>query len=183
MAQPIIFDSNADGTVDAYPDPAHKPVHKVRVPLLSEILTKVHRAKTKSDKVRILREEDCMALRQILKWNFDPNIKTDLPDGTPPYMENEAPAGTEHTVLMQESKRLWHFIKGADPSLNKTRREQLFIQVLEGLHKDEAKVLLDTKAKRLNNVYKGLTAAVVKEAFDWTDDFIKKEERKPSYPV
>ena len=55
--------------------------------------------------------------------------------------------------------------------------------MLEGLHKDEAKVLLDTKAKRLNNVYKGLTAAVVKEAFDWTDDFIKKEERKPSYPV
>ena len=119
----------------------------------------------------------------LLKCAFDPSIEWDLPEGTPPYMENEAPAGTEHTVLMQESKRLWHFIKGADPSLNKTRREQLFIQVLEGLHKDEAKVLLDTKAKRLNNVYKGLTAAVVKEAFDWTDDFIKKEERKPSYPV
>ena len=129
--------------------------------MISEILTRVNNAKDKPKKVEILRQNNSEAL----------------------YMENEAPAGTEHTVLMQESKRLWHFIKGADPSLNKTRREQLFIQVLEGLHKDEAKVLLDTKAKRLNNVYKGLTAAVVKEAFDWTDDFIKKEERKPSYPV
>ena len=151
--------------------------------LLSEVLSKVNNAKDKPKKIEVLQQNDSVSLRQILKGAFDPNIKWDLPEGTPPYMENEAPAGTEHTVLMQESKRLWHFIKGADPSLNKTRREQLFIQVLEGLHKDEAKVLLDTKAKRLNNVYKGLTAAVVKEAFDWTDDFIKKEERKPSYPV
>ena len=152
-------------------------------PLLHEILVKVNNAKDKAKKIEVLRENDSVPLRQVLKGAFDPKIKWDLPEGTPPYKENDAPAGTEHTVLMQESKRLWHFIKGADPSLNKTRREQLFIQVLEGLHKDEAKVLLDTKAKRLNNVYKGLTAAVVKEAFDWTDDFIKKEERKPSYPV
>ena len=151
--------------------------------MISEILTRVNNAKDKPKKVEILRQNNSPALRMILKGAFDPRIEWDLPEGIPPYMENEAPAGTEHTVLMQESKRLWHFIKGADPSLNKTRREQLFIQVLEGLHKDEAKVLLDTKAKRLNNVYKGLTAAVVKEAFDWTDDFIKKEERKPSYPV
>ncbi len=151
--------------------------------MISEILTRVNNAKDKPKKVEILRQNNSEALRMVLKGAFDPSIEWDLPEGTPPYMENEAPAGTEHTVLMQESKRLWHFIKGADPSLNKTRREQLFIQVLEGLHKDEAKVLLDTKAKRLNNVYKGLTAAVVKEAFDWTDDFIKKEERKPSYPV
>ena len=151
--------------------------------MISEILTRVNNAKDKPKKVEILRQNNSEALRMVLKGEFEPSIEWDLQAGTPPYMENEAPAGTEHTVLMQESKRLWHFIKGADPSLNKTRREQLFIQVLEGLHKDEAKVLLDTKAKRLNNVYKGLTAAVVKEAFDWTDDFIKKEERKPSYPV
>ena len=152
-------------------------------PMISEILTWVNNAKDKPKKVEILRQNNSPALRMILKGAFDPNIEWDLPEGTPPYMENEAPAGTEHSLLMNDSKRLWHFVKGADPSLNKQRRETLFIQMLEGLHKDEAKVLLDTKSKRLNNVYKGLTAAVVKEAFNWTDDFIKKEERKPSYPV
>ena len=151
--------------------------------LFSEILDKVHKAKTKSEKVAILVINDTPSLRMLLKASFDPTKEWVIPEGEVPYTPNEAPEGTEHTVLAQEAKKLWHFIKGADPSLNKTRREQLFIQVLEGLHKDEAKVLLDTKAKRLNNVYKGLTAAVVKEAFDWTDDFIKKEERKPSYPV
>ena len=151
--------------------------------LFSEILDKVHKAKTKDQKVKILRDNNTDALRMVIKSSFDPQITWIIPSGNVPYKPNDVPAGTEHTTLSIESRKLWHFIKGADPSLNKTRREQLFIQVLEGLHKDEAKVLLDTKAKRLNNVYKGLTAAVVKEAFDWTDDFIKKEERKPSYPV
>ena len=185
MAQPIIFDSNADGTVDAYPDTAHKPVHKVRVPLLSEILTKVHRAKTKSDKVRILREEDCTALRQILKWNFDPNIETDLPEGTPPYVENEAPEGTEHTLLRTEGNGLWHFVKvndkPADPNIQKTVMERMFIRLLEGLHKDEAKLLCMVKDKKL--VYnqkektgiKGLSVPILQEAFNWDENFKKKD--------
>ena len=89
MAQPVEFDSRGDGSVGAFPDPTHKPAHKVRAPLLSEILTRVHRAKTKSDKIKILQEEDCRALRQILKWNFDPNIESDLPEGTPHMLKTK----------------------------------------------------------------------------------------------
>ena len=50
----------------------------------------------------------------------------------------------------------------------------LFIQMLEGLHTTEADLLINIKDKRLNQVYKGLTEAVVKEAFNWNDDFMKK---------
>jgi len=49
----------------------------------------------------------------------------------------------------------------------------MFIQMLEGLHKDEAKVLLDMKNGTLNKTYKGLTADMVKEAFGWNQDFVK----------
>ena len=73
MAQPIEFDSNSDGSVSAYPDRSQQI--KVRQLLLIEILTKVHRAKTKNDKVKILSEEDCSDLRENLKCNFDPNIE------------------------------------------------------------------------------------------------------------
>jgi len=45
--------------------------------------------------------------------------------------------------------------------------------MLEGLHKDEAKVLIAMKDKALNKTYKGLTADMVKEAFGWNDDFVK----------
>ena len=140
-------------------------------PLLSEILTKVNNAKVKEEKIKILKQNDSVPLRQILKGAFDPKIEWDLPEGTPPYKQNEAPAGTEHTVLYTESKRLWHFIKGADPKLSKTRKEMMYIQMLEGLRADEAKLLINVKEKNLNNTYKGLTDAVVKEAFGWNEDY------------
>ena len=176
MEQPVEYDSNGDGTVTAYPDPAHKPAHKVREPLLSEILTRVHKAKNTEDKEEILRQEDCMALRQILKWNFDPNIESDLPEGIPPYVENEAPEGTEHMLLRTEGDKLYNFIKGAQKH-QATVRERMFIRLLEGLHKDEAKLLCKVKDKKLmhnkNNTdgYKGLSAPVCKRAFNWDDNF------------
>ena len=140
-------------------------------PLLHEILTKVNNAKMKDDKIKVLRDNDSVPLRQIIKGAFDPKIEWDLPEGTPPYKVNEAPAGTEHTLLFTETKRLWHFVKGADPKLSKTRKEMMYIQMLEGLHADEAKLLISVKEKNLNATYKGLTDAVVKEAFGWNEDY------------
>ena len=143
--------------------------------LFSEVFIKINNAKTKEIKISILRENDTPGLRRILKGAFDPKIVWDLPVGTPPFMENDAPVGTQHTMLESESNKLWHFITGGDNTLSKTRKETLFIQILEGLHKDEAHLLNDVKDKKLHNTYKGLTASVVKEAFDWNDDFMKPE--------
>ena len=181
MAQPVIEGGVGVGSLSTDEGArltAQKPENqiKVRQPLLSEILTKVHRAKTKNDKVKILREEDCMALRQVLKWNFDPNIETDLPEGTPPYVENEAPEGTEHMLLRTSGDKLYNFIKGAQKHQS-TVRERMFIRLLEGLHKDEAKLLCAVKDKKLGSVggVKGLSIPVVKDAFDWDDNFRKKD--------
>jgi|TARA_B100000745_G_scaffold269396_1_gene195865 hypothetical protein len=139
--------------------------------LISEILTKVNNAKDKPKKVEVLKTYDSQPLRQVLKGAFDPSIIWDLPDGTPPYKENDAPAGTEHTLLSNEAKRLWHFVRGGDDRLSKTKKETMFIQILEGLHADEAKLLIAVVNKELNKVYKGLTDAVVKDAFGWNEDY------------
>ena len=172
--QPVEFDSNSDGSVSAYPDRT-QPTIKVRELLLSEILSKVHGAKTKAQKVKILQEEDCLALRQVCQWSFNPKIESELPNGTPPYIENEAPEGTEHMLLRTEGNTLWHFVKtngkSADPNLQSTLRERMFIRLLEGLHKDEAKLLCEVKEKNLHRVYKGLSTQVVLEAFGWNEDF------------
>tara|TARA_Y100000590_G_scaffold123976_1_gene141808 strand:+ start:4721 stop:5206 length:486 start_codon:yes stop_codon:yes gene_type:complete len=143
-------------------------------PLISEILTKVNNAKDKPKKVAVLRENDSQPLRQILKGAFDPKIKWDLPEGTPPYSENDAPAGTEHTTLYTEARRLYYFVDGA-ATLSKTKKETMFIQMLESLHADDAKVLIAVKEKNLNKVYKGLTAECVKEAFDWNDSYTRNK--------
>ena len=112
-------------------------------------------------------------MRQLLKAAFDPKIKFDLPEGNPPYIKNEAPAGTEHTSLAAEAKKLYHFVVGGNNSINKLKKETMFIQMLEGLQEDDAEVLMSIKNKNLNNTYKGLTANLVKETFNWTDDYTR----------
>ena len=144
--------------------------------LFSEVLDKVHKAKTKSQKVAILREHNTDSLRMLLKAAFDPKIEWVFPEGEVPYTPNEAPAGTEHTVLAQESKKIWRFIKGADNVTKQHQKENMFFQMLEGLHESEAKLLVAAKDKRLHQVYKGLSQQVVKEAFDWTDDYKKDDQ-------
>ena len=141
--------------------------------LISEIFTKINNAKDKPKKIEVLRQYDSPGMRMILKGAFDPKIVWDLPEGTPPYIANEAPAGTEHTFLEVEAKRLYNFAVGGNDQLNKIRKETLFIQMLEGLHESEAKVLIDVKNKSLNKSYKGLTSDMVKEAFGWNADFVK----------
>ena len=140
-------------------------------PLMSEILTKVNNAKTKDKKIAVLKENDSEPLRMLIKASFDPKIEWVLPEGDTPYKANEAPEGTEHTLLSQEVKRIWHFIKGADNQTPRMRKETMFIQMLEGLHKDEAEVLCYTKDKSLHKKYKGLSDNVVKTAFGWTDEY------------
>ena len=139
-----------------------------------EIFTKINNAKDKPKKIEVLKRYDQPYIRQLLKAAFDPKIKWILPEGTPPYIANEAPVGTEHTLLKNETRRLYLFIEGGDSTISRTRKETLFIQMLEGLHQSEAEVLINVKYKKLNKVYKGLTAEMVKESFNWNDEFMKK---------
>ena len=139
--------------------------------LISEILEKVSKVKTKKEKVKLLQEYNHNALRMVIKSSFDPKIEWALPDGDVPYTRNDAPEGTEHTSLSYESRKLYHFIKGGDNQITQNKREAMFVQMLEGLHADEAKLLINIKDKKLHQVYKGLSSAVVKEGLGLDDDY------------
>jgi hypothetical protein len=147
---------------------------RTHTPLLSEVLKKVHNAKTKDNKISILRENDSDPLRMVIKSSFDPNIEWVFPEGEVPYKKNDVPEGTEHTVLRKECRKLFRFIKGGDNTIPQFRKENLFIQMLEGLHESEAQLIIDAKDKKLHQVYKGLSDNVVKEAFGWNDQYIKE---------
>jgi hypothetical protein len=142
-------------------------------PLMSEIATKVNNAKDKPRKLKVLKDHDSVPLRQVLKGAFDPNIEWLLPKGDVPYTPNDAPIGTDHTLLSQEAKRLYLFTKGGDNTLSQNKREMTFVQMLEGLSAEEAEFLVAVVNKKVNNKYKGFTANLVKEAFNWNDSFMK----------
>ena len=191
-----IIRRNADGTIigEQAPTQSHPALTTRRgmeamsdsgravPPMMHEIATKVNNAKDKPRKLKVLKEHDSVPLRQVLKGAFDPKIEWVLPPGDVPYTANDAPIGTEHTLLHMEAKRLYLFTKGGDGSLSNTKRETLFIQMLEGLCAEEAAFLVTFVNKRVNNEYKGFTANLVKDAFDWDDDFMQKEKR-PSFQV
>ena len=106
-----------------------------------------------------------------------------MPPGDVPYAKNEAPAGTEHTTLASQSSKLWHFIKGADAETPQWKKEQMFVQMCEGLHQSEAELLVNAKDKKLHQIYKGLSTNVVREAFNWTEDFMTvAPEKYPQAP-
>ena len=73
--------------------------------------------------------------------------------------------------IRDRARRLWYFVEGANDKLTKSKKEMMFIQMLEGLHKDDAKLLISVKEKELNKVYKGLTDSVVKDAFRWNEEY------------
>jgi len=133
--------------------------------LLSEILRKVSNAKTKKEKVDLLRKNNSSALRQLLIINFDESIISLMPEGDVPYTPNDAPIGTDHSRLEQEYRGLYRFFKGGDNRINSLKRETMFVQLLEGLHQEEAELVVLAKDGGLNKKYKRITRAMVSEAF------------------
>ena len=149
--------------------------------LISEVLQRVSNAKNKATKVKILQEYDTFALQKVLLCNFADDILFCFPPGKSPYNvpEEEVPVGMEggHTWLMSEHRQLDKFcakvINGVTyygdsgtqrPSIPQLRKEQLWVQLLENLHPDEAEVLDLVKDKKLNSRYK-ITKQNVVEAF------------------
>jgi|TARA_B100000035_G_scaffold315447_1_gene336308 hypothetical protein len=133
--------------------------------MISEVLQKAHNAKTKAQKVKILQDNNTQTLRSLFIINFDETIVPRVPLGEDvPYRPNEAPKGTEHTLLEQEGKKLYRFFKGGDDTLPNMKVENMFIQMLEGLHQSEAEALIKAVNKSLHKKYK-ITRACVEEAF------------------
>jgi len=133
-------------------------------PFQSEILDLVSKARTRAKKIELLKEYRNDALVSLLIWNFDDSVVSMLPEGTVPYKPNEAPKGTEHTSLRSEQRSFYNFVKGGNDKLSKTRRETIFIQMLEGLHPEEAKIICLVKDKNLESKFK-ITYDIVQQAY------------------
>ena len=131
---------------------------------IHEILAHVSKQRSAAKKIDALKEYRNDALTAILIWNFDDTVVSALPDGEVPFNKNEVPVGTDHTSLRKEWKNLYHFVKGGNDGLSKTRRESMFIQMLEGLHPEEADLVCLVKDKGLSTKYK-ISKQVVEQAF------------------
>ena len=99
-------------------------------------------------------------LKTVLKYTFHKNILFELPSGIPPYKPMETPANWGHNRLPKELRKFQYFTTGNN--LNPIKRESMFIEVLETVSPEEAKLVLMMKDKKLT--YKGITRKLIEEA-------------------
>ena len=131
---------------------------------IPEILDEVNKAPSKAERVRLLQQHNVRPLRTILAMAFDKNIELDLPEGAPPFSRDERePVGLSSASLYTESRRLARTAK-TDP-LPRMRKEMLFVQILEGIHWQEADLVIAAKDKQLEKLYKNVTREIVRKAF------------------
>jgi hypothetical protein len=157
--------------------------YETYTPMFSEIAKRVHNAKDKPTKIKVLNKYRSPAWEMFLKSALDPRIEWMLPEGGVPYIENEAPEGEgDQMRLATEMNKMYNFVQmnrediGKDtvvgnPGLSRLKREQMFIQMLEGLHKEEAELILLAKDKNIHRKYKGLNTPTVTAAYGWSETF------------
>lgn len=126
-----------------------------------EVLQEVAKQRTKAEKIQVLRKNESWALKDILRGTFDTFVQWELPEGTPPYTASEA--HNHPTNLLRENKKFAYFVKGGKSGqMPKFKRERLFIGMLEGIHPEDAKVVIDMINKKPP---KYVTRPIVQEAF------------------
>ena len=128
---------------------------------LSEILKNASEFEKKQDRIDYLMRNNSPALQALLKYAYDDKVKFLLPEGEPPYKPNELP--DQEGILYSELRRLYLFIEGGNDNLKPVRREYLFVQLLETVNKEDAKLLIAVKDKKIP--YKGITKKFVQELF------------------
>ena len=133
-------------------------------PFIHEILELVNKQRSNAKRVEVLQKYGNDALKTLFVWNFDDTAISVLPEGHVPYKENDVPVGTDHTSLRREYKHLYNFVRGGNDSLSSLRRKTMFIQMLEGLHPEEAKILCLVKDKQLQTHFK-VSKDIVSQAF------------------
>ena len=87
------------------------------------------------------------AFNDYVRCIFDENISFNLPEGRPPY----TPSSEAHpTSWNKEHMRLPYFVKGSGhDDMNPVKRESMWIQLLEGIHPEDAVLVADMTDRRL----------------------------------
>ena len=157
-------------------------------PFAFEVLALASKQRSNVKKIEVLREYKDDSLVAIFIWNFDETIVSLLPEGDVPFfgdntvktstmseriedavkqMQNSSSLGAmdqRYSTIRKEYTKFHNFIRGGNDSLNGIRRENIFVNLLEGLHPLEAEILCLCKDKKLQTRYK-LTKDIISEAY------------------
>jgi hypothetical protein len=128
---------------------------------IAEVVSKACELNAREEKIAWLRENNSEAFRTIITVMYDKKYEWNIPNtSVPPY--TPSPHVESHGMLHRQARKLRYFIKGFDgDNLHQYRREFLFIEMLESIDKDDAKLM---EKVLLQTPPAGLSADVINEA-------------------
>ena len=110
---------------------------------IHEVFTDLGRKNDRESRAKVLLDNDSLALRTLMRLNYDKTIKLNLSDE---IEYKPAPLHEVYTTINKETK---NYVKLISPSLSRDKADNLFISMLESLDPREAKILNAAKNKKL----------------------------------
>lgn len=132
--------------------------------LFSEIFDEFQKATTKQERINILRKYDHPKFRLFLNYALSNKVVFDVE--LPKFRPAPEPAGLNFTYIDLEVDKLYRFIKNhpdRPKELTPEKQKQLLVVILESLHVDEAKIIIDLLSNKFNIPF--LTQNLVIEAY------------------
>lgn len=127
-----------------------------------EVFEAVGKAKTREEKIEILKQNNHWAVKDIIAGALNPAIEWNLPKGRPPYTANLAQSTP--STLLRENQKFTYIVKGGKgDDMPSYKREQVFLGILESIHPEDAELVLKMVEKKMP--VKGLTRKIVEEAY------------------
>ena len=134
-----------------------------------EFLDKANKTQPKAARIEYMKAHGDFASKTLLQLNFNEKITLDLPEGAPPYKEAEVIAGHTYTPPKKALANLGYLVPGAKTrdgrEIPAMKKEQLFVQTLEKLHKEDAKILIAAKDKNLTEIFPNITKLLIKSTY------------------
>ena len=130
-----------------------------------EVFDDFKNAKTKEERLTILRKNESWALKNVLMGAFNPLIKFTIKE-IPKFKKEPVPPGFGYNHMTDALGKVYLFTEGhpnVSPNLTDKRKEELLIQILESLEGKEADVYAAMLKKDLKIPH--LTPKLVGEAF------------------
>ena len=129
-----------------------------------EVFEQCEKIRYKKDRQEYLQKYgNTFATRTILQLNFDDNIKLDLPEGKPPYKEDDAPTGMQLQAIDKAIRQLGYLVPNNE--YDSIKKETMFIQMLESITHQDAAIVIAAKDGKLQDLYSKITINLVQDSF------------------
>jgi|TARA_B100001093_G_C26834861_1_gene1017893 hypothetical protein len=129
--------------------------------LVCEVIQEAQKKKKKEAKIKVLKDNESWALKDFLRGSYDDTVKWNVPGSKPPYTPNIGQSSPSNFLKL--NTQLKYFVSGGQgDAMQKAKREQLFIQLLESIDPEDAELLCGMICKK---EITGVKRNVVEEAF------------------